>query len=89
VSSITAQSFRTIFEHLVLVADPDYTFPPPEETREKGRWEPEMILALKFLEYPFVGSVDMKWLAAPSAPFSWPSLLGILHFLVDSGKVST
>jgi kinetochore protein NDC80 len=86
VSSIISATFRQILEHLVCAADPDYAFPPPEATREKGRWEPEMLGALAHLGYPFVGAIDLKWLTTPSAPFSWPSLLGILHFVVEAGK---
>jgi kinetochore protein NDC80 len=88
-SSVTGQSFRGIFEHLVLVADPEYAFPDPEVTREKGKWEPEFFGALNALGYPHVPNVDVKWLATPSAPYSWPTLLGVLHWIVEIGKVRT
>lgn len=84
-NGITGQSFRLIFEHLVSIADPDYWFPPPEMTREKGKWEAEFTGAINHLRYPW--PIDTKWLAAPVAMHSWPSLLGCLHWLADLGKV--
>jgi kinetochore protein NDC80 len=88
VSAVMGLDFRKMFQHLVMVADPDYAFPVGlEETREKGRWEPEMLGALAHVGYPFAGTIDLKWLATPTAMHSWPSLLGMLHFLVELGKV--
>jgi kinetochore protein NDC80 len=84
-SSINGHSFRAIFEHLVSAANSSYYFPPPEDTREKAKWEAEFVAAVNWLRYPF--PVDVKWLAAPLTPHSWPSLLGLLHWLSDMGKV--
>jgi kinetochore protein NDC80 len=95
-SSITAQSFRGIFEHLILSVDEDYYFTPAEDIRERGlkpdakeksKWELEFTGALTWFGYPFINSIDVKWLATPSAPYSWPSLLAALHWLSDLGKV--
>jgi hypothetical protein len=85
--AMTGQMFRAIFEHLVIVADPAYAFPAPEYTRDKGKWEPEFMAALSYLRYPWVSSIDIKWLATVAAPHSWPQLLGMLHWLVELGKV--
>jgi hypothetical protein len=42
---------------------------------------------LKALRYPFAAQIDAKWLAAPASMHSWPFLLGMLHWLVEIGKV--
>jgi len=42
---------------------------------------------LKALRYPFASQIDTKWLAAPASMHSWPFLLGMLHWLVEMGKV--
>jgi kinetochore protein NDC80 len=95
-TSITAQSFRAIFEHLILTILDDYTFTPVQDSRErgakmdkeKGKWEQEFLTVLAFLGYPFISTVDQKWLATPSAPYSWPSLLAALHWTTELAKVS-
>ncbi|TFY81964.1 hypothetical protein EWM64_g2047 [Hericium alpestre] len=79
-ANITGKDFRGIFQHLVTLLDPMYPFDP------KHRLEDEFIPALKTLRYPYVGQLDPKWLAAPASMHSWPSLLGVLHWLVMNGK---
>ncbi|KAI0083992.1 HEC/Ndc80p family-domain-containing protein [Irpex rosettiformis] len=78
--NITAKDFRGIFEQLVLCLDPDWPFDPNK------RFEDQLLQALKALQYPYVNNIDMKWLATPGAQFSWPSLLGMLHWLAELGK---
>ena len=80
-SNITAKDFRAIFHHLIELLDPCYPF------NSSTRIEEEIIPALKCFRYPFVNSVDPKWLAAPASMHSWPALLGVLHWLVVVGKV--
>lgn len=80
--NITGKDFRAIFHHLVELIDPWHPFDP------KVRFEDEFLPALKALRYPFVAQIDVKWLAAPASMHSWPSLLGMLHWLVEMGKVS-
>jgi len=80
--NITGKDFRGIFQHLVTLLDPFYPFDP------KLRLEDEFLSALKALRYPFVNQLDSKWLAAPASMHSWPSLLGVLHWLVVMCKVS-
>ena len=80
--NITGKDFRVIFRHLVELVDPWHPFDP------KVRLEDEFLPALKALRYPFVQQMDVKWLAAPASMHSWPSLLGMLHWLVEMGKVS-
>ena len=79
--NITAKDFRGIFEQLVLCLDPDWPFDPNK------RFEDQLLQALKALQYPYVNNIDMKWLATPGAQFSCPSLLGMLHWLAELGKV--
>lgn len=79
--NITGKDFRIIFQHLVELIDPWHPFDP------KVRFEDEFLPALKALRYPFVAQMDVKWLAAPASMHSWPSLLGMLHWLVEMGKV--
>ncbi|KAI0315521.1 HEC/Ndc80p family-domain-containing protein [Amylostereum chailletii] len=78
--NITGKDFRAIFHHLVELLDPCYPFNP------SLRIEEEIIPALKCLRYPYVNSIDSKWLAAPASMHSWPALLGVLHWLVGKGK---
>lgn len=79
--NITGKDFRGIFQYLVAMLDPFYPFDP------KTKFEDDFLAALKSLRYPFVGQLDPKWLAAPASMHSWPSLLGVLHWLVIMCKV--
>jgi kinetochore protein NDC80 len=79
--NITGKDFRLIFHHLVELIDPWHPFDP------KARFEDEFLPALKALRYPFASQIDTKWLAAPASMHSWPFLLGMLHWLVEMGKV--
>ncbi|EPQ58622.1 hypothetical protein GLOTRDRAFT_37261 [Gloeophyllum trabeum ATCC 11539] len=79
-ASITGKDFRAIFEFLIGQLDPNYPF---DSLR---RLEEQFIPALKCMQYPFVGALDPKWLAAPASMHSWPSLLGVLHWLVELCK---
>ncbi|EIM90401.1 uncharacterized protein STEHIDRAFT_75157 [Stereum hirsutum FP-91666 SS1] len=76
-ANITGKDFRAIFHHLVLLLDPNYPF------NHSARFEDEFLPAMRALRYPFVGQLDSKWLAAPASMHSWPSLLGVLHWLVN------
>jgi kinetochore protein NDC80 len=80
-ANITGKEYRNIVQYLFSMLDPGYPFDP------QARFEDEFIPALKCLRYPFVGQVDPKWLAAPASMHSWPSLLGVLHWLVVMCKV--
>ncbi|KIP04758.1 hypothetical protein PHLGIDRAFT_120415 [Phlebiopsis gigantea 11061_1 CR5-6] len=78
--NITAKDFRVIFEQLVQSVDPVWHFEPAKVLGD------QLIQALRALQYPYVGSIDLKWLSAPGAPYSWPSLLGMLHWLSELGR---
>ena len=80
-ANITGREYRNIFQYLYSMLDPGYPFEP------HARFEDEFIQALKCIRYPFVGQVDPKWLAAPASMHSWPSLLGVLHWLTAMCKV--
>jgi kinetochore protein NDC80 len=80
-ANITGREYRNMFQYLYLMLDSGYPFEP------QARFEDEFIQALKCIRYPFVGQVDPKWLAAPASMHSWPSLLGVLHWLTIMCKV--
>ncbi|KAJ7063098.1 HEC/Ndc80p family-domain-containing protein [Mycena amicta] len=79
-SNIQAKDYRAIFDCLVGVLDPYHPLNP------KVRFEEEFVPALKALRYPFVNSIDNKALAAPASMHAWPTLLSVLHWLVESCK---
>lgn len=79
-SNIQGKEYRAIFEFLVLNLDPVYPF-------SAGKFEDDFAPALKALRYPYSNSLDNKWLAAPASMHSWPSLLGVLHWLVEMCKL--
>ena len=78
--NITGRDFRAIFQHLVCLLDPQWPF------NLDKRLDDQLIPALQALQYPLVNQIDLKWLAAPGAQYSWPSLLGMLHWLTEMGK---
>lgn len=78
---VTVKDFRAIFHHLVELVDPWHPFSP------MARFEDEFMTALRALKYPFVHQIDVKWLVSPAAMHSWPTLLGMLHWLVEIAKV--
>ncbi|KZV70486.1 hypothetical protein PENSPDRAFT_579344 [Peniophora sp. CONT] len=80
-ANITAKDFRTVFQHLVLLLDPNYPFDP------NAKLEEDFIPALKAMVYPHINQLDVKWLVTPASMHAWPSLLGVLHWLVEMGKV--
>ena len=80
-TNMTGKDYRNVFQFLLSMLDPGYSFDP------QVRFEEEFVSALKCVQYPFVGQVDPKWLAAPASMHSWPSLLGVLHWLVCMCKV--
>ncbi|KAH7916015.1 HEC/Ndc80p family-domain-containing protein [Hygrophoropsis aurantiaca] len=79
-TSITGKDYRAMFQHLVSMIDPSYPFDP------RVRFEDEFQPALKAMRYPFASQIDNKWLAAPGSMHSWPTLLAVLHWLVEMGK---
>ncbi len=80
-TNMTGKDYRNAFHFLLSMLDPGYIFDP------QARFEDEFVSALKCVQYPFAGQVDPKWLAAPASMHSWPSLLGVLHWLVCMCKV--
>ena len=80
-TNIQRKEYRAIFLFLVEELDPGY------KSVEGTRFEDEFVPALKALRYPFAHQIDNKWLAAPASMHSWPSLLGVLHWLVELCKV--
>lgn len=79
--NITGREFGAIFQHLVCLLDPEWPF------KTDMKWEEQFFPPLRCLKYPYIGAIDSKWLATPAAPHSWPSLLAMLHWLVEMGKV--
>ncbi|KAJ7684970.1 HEC/Ndc80p family-domain-containing protein [Mycena polygramma] len=79
-NNIQGKDYRAIFDFLVTTLDPCHPLNP------NARFEDEFVPGLKALRYPFAPSIDNKWLAAPASMHSWPSLLGVLHWLVEACK---
>lgn len=80
--SPSAKDFRSIFIHLIYILDSSFVF------GEKGRkFEDEVVLSLRALQYPFADSIDKKWLTTPSAQYSWPSILAMLHWVTELSRV--
>lgn len=79
-TNIQGKDYRAIFNELLLHLDPNHILNQP-------KFEDEFVPALKAVRYPFAHQIDNKWLAAPASMHSWPSLLGVLHWLVEMCKV--
>ncbi|TFK42900.1 HEC/Ndc80p family-domain-containing protein [Crucibulum laeve] len=79
--NIQGKEYRGIFNFLMDHLDPFHSLNP------NARFEDEFVPALKALRYPFSHQIDNKWLAAPASMHSWPSLLGVLHWLVELCKM--
>lgn len=79
--SITGKDYGAVFQHLVRLLDPAWPFNPEQ------KWEHQFLPPLQALRYPYSQGLDLKWLPTPAAPHSWPSLLAVLHWLVEMGKV--
>ena len=79
-AQITGKDFKTVFQHLVLLLDPNYPFDP------NAKLEEDFIPALKAMVYPHINQLDVKWLVTPASMHALPSLLGVLHWLVEMGK---
>ncbi|KAG5639608.1 hypothetical protein H0H81_010810 [Sphagnurus paluster] len=80
-ANIQGKEYRAIFDFLLLTLDPSHPL------SQNARFEDEFVPALKALRYPFAHQIDNKWLAAPASMHSWPSLLGVLHWLVELCKL--
>jgi SMC interacting uncharacterized protein involved in chromosome segregation len=80
-TNIAAKDFRTIFTFLVYALDPE------TQLEDVPNFQEIFVPHLKALRYPFAHQIDNKWLAAPASMHSWPSLLGVLHWLVEMCKV--
>lgn len=79
---ITSKNFRQIFQDLVNLLDPTWSFDADK------RFEEQFMNALRALQYPYIAQIDLKWLATPAAMPSWPSFLGLFHWLSETGRVS-
>lgn len=80
--AITMNNFRAVFQHLITCLDPLWPF------QLELRFEDHFMQALRAMKYPYLAQIDQRWLSTPAAMHSWPTLLGMLHWLVELGKVS-
>ncbi|OBZ75594.1 putative kinetochore protein NDC80 [Grifola frondosa] len=78
--NITGKDFRAVFQHLIKTLDPLWPFDTDQ------RFEEHFVQALRAMRYPYIGQLDLKWLPTPAAMHSWPTLLGMLHWLVELGR---
>ncbi|KAI0736882.1 HEC/Ndc80p family-domain-containing protein [Fomitopsis betulina] len=79
---ITSKDFRTIFQDLVKLLDPQWPF-----TEQK--FEDQFVQSLRALRYPYLGQLDIRTLTTPGAMHTWPLLLGVLHWLAELGRDPT
>ncbi|RPA83695.1 hypothetical protein BJ508DRAFT_57002 [Ascobolus immersus RN42] len=73
----TAKDFENIFRFLYHSIDPQYNLTNPKKL------DTEIINILKTLRYPFVNNITKSQLAAVGSTNTWPSFLGILHWLMQ------
>ncbi|KZT11476.1 uncharacterized protein LAESUDRAFT_272490 [Laetiporus sulphureus 93-53] len=78
--NITSKDFRVVFQHLVCIVDPEWSFNPDQ------RFEEQFMHLLREFHYSYFGQLDIKTLATPGAMHTWPLLLGVLHWLSELGK---
>ncbi|GBE82486.1 predicted protein [Sparassis crispa] len=79
--NVSNKDFRSVFERLVTLLDSSWPF---ELDR---RLEEQFLQPLRALRYPYVGQIDLKWIVTPATPHSWPHLLGVLHWLAETGRM--
>ncbi|KAI0559772.1 kinetochore protein NDC8 [Gracilaria domingensis] len=77
-TSPSSKDFQTLFLFLVRRLDPTYNF--------IKRFEDEIPALLRGLGYPF--SISKSALSAVGSPHTWPTLLGVLTWLVNMLKYS-
>ncbi|CCM02890.1 uncharacterized protein FIBRA_05004 [Fibroporia radiculosa] len=78
--SIRSDEFRRVFQQLVQLLDPQWSFKPEQ------KFDEQFVQPLKAFRYPYLGQIDLKILATPGAMHAWPLLLGVLHWLAELGK---
>eukprot|EP00917_Polyrhabdina_sp_WS-2016_P024494 GHVP01053035.1.p1 GENE.GHVP01053035.1~~GHVP01053035.1.p1 ORF type:complete len:581 (+),score=128.09 GHVP01053035.1:1168-2910(+) len=74
-SAPTSKDFQTIFRFIYRFIDPLY--------EGDKKFEEDVLTLLKGLKYPFVGEITKSCLYAVGSPHAWPTLLGMLHWLVE------
>ncbi|KAH9934885.1 HEC/Ndc80p family-domain-containing protein [Fomitopsis serialis] len=79
---ITSKDFRTVYQDLVRLLDPEWPF-----TEQK--FEEQFVQSLRALRYPYLGQLDIRTLTTPGAMHTWPLLLGVLHWLAEMGRART
>lgn len=81
ISNLSAKDFRTLYQELVQLLDSNWPFDPVQ------RFEDQFMQSLKALQYPYINPINVRWLSSPAAMDAWPTLLGVLHWLTEMGKV--
>jgi kinetochore protein NDC80 len=74
--SPTQKEFKAMFQWLYNQIDPNYQF-------HSAKIENEVLLLLKNLRYPYSGSITKTQLMAVGSGNSWPTFLGILHWMME------
>ncbi|RPB23642.1 hypothetical protein L211DRAFT_234879 [Terfezia boudieri ATCC MYA-4762] len=73
--SPTQKDFNVVFEYLYHQLDPNYHF-----TKSMDQ---EVLPILKTLRYPYLNAITKSALAAVGGANSWPTFLGMLHWLLE------
>ncbi|KTW28867.1 hypothetical protein T552_01496 [Pneumocystis carinii B80] len=71
----TQKDFIAIFKWLYNRVDPNYQF--------VKKMDDEVIICIKNLKYPFADQISRSQLMAVGSPHSWPSMLSMLHWMVE------
>ncbi|KAG4305374.1 hypothetical protein PORY_000930 [Pneumocystis oryctolagi] len=71
----TQKDFMTIFKWLYHRLDPNYQF--------IKKMDDEVITCIKNIKYPFADQISRSQLIAVGSPHSWPSMLSMLHWMVE------
>lgn len=79
--STSGNTFRDIYKKLVSCLDPKWPIDM------EAKFDDLLVQTLRALKYPYLNQIDLRWLSAPAAMHSWPTLLGMLHWLAELGKV--
>lgn len=75
-STPTQKEFVSIFHHLYHQFDPNFQF--------IKKIDEDVLYCIKTLRYPFADAIPRSQLSAVGSPHSWPNLLAMLNWMVES-----
>lgn len=75
----TQKEFVTIFQYLYHQFDPNFQF--------VRKIDEDVLYCIKALKYPFADSISRSQLTAVGSPHSWPNMLAMLFWMVESLQI--